>query len=180
MTQPDWYEQLPSARTLWRALRTPVFDPSDYPHPEMVAAAVGLLDAHYRHKAAVDQLTRITQSSTQIEEGEWRVVSDFFAEASRDIAALIARVDTFAHHRVLALGLDSSLAAMHPCGLGTVLTRHIRRWALATAQTGTLIPSSTALTILVEEASGYNRLVEQVITGQVHLPAPARTARTLS
>ncbi|MEU2258144.1 hypothetical protein ABZ540_33785 [Nocardia xishanensis] len=81
-------------RTLWRALRMPVFDPGDYAHTEILDAAVGLLGAHYRHKAAVGQLTRISQPDTEIQQGEWRVVSDFFAEASRDIATLIARVDT--------------------------------------------------------------------------------------
>ncbi|WP_068056280.1 hypothetical protein [Nocardia xishanensis] len=176
---PDWHDQLPSARVLWRALRTPVFDPSDYAHPQVVAAAVGLLDAHHRHDTALGQLTRMSQASTEFGNGEWRVVTDFFADASRDIRALIARVDTVVHHQVLALGIDFSEAAVHPCGIGTVLSRHTRRWALATADNGELVPSSTALGILVEEARVYNRLVKQVITGRVRLPAPAHQARIL-
>ncbi|MET8779062.1 hypothetical protein ABZV58_29010 [Nocardia sp. NPDC004654] len=204
MTAPDWYDQLPSARTLWRALRTPVFDPGDYAYPEVVAATVGLLDAHYRHEAAVCQLTGIAQCGGHIEEDERRVVTDFFAAASRDIAALITRVDTFTHHRVLALGVDDCSAALYPCGLGTVLARHARRcgdgaaghgptargmgwyvvtghdagWALAAARIGTLVPDSTVLTVLAEEASAYNRLVERVLAGQVRLPAPTRADRT--
>ncbi|WP_435593547.1 hypothetical protein [Nocardia sp. bgisy118] len=166
-------------RTLWRALRTPVFDPSHYTHPQVVAAAVGLLDAHYRHNAALGQLTRMSQASTEFGEGEWRVVTDFFADASRDIRALIACVDIVVHHRVLALGIDCSQAAVHPCGIGTVLSRHIRRWASATADNGEMVPSSTALGILVDQARVYNRLVERVITGQVRLPVPAHQARTL-
>ncbi|MFI9410106.1 hypothetical protein [Nocardia gamkensis] len=173
MTRPDWYISIPSARTVWRALRAPVFDPGDYAHPEILTAAVGLLLAHQQ------QLTVFRQIETLIERRaarpDWAVAGEDFAQTTREIHELMARIDLHVHD-LIEHAIDSAHARAHPHGLGEALSRHTRFWARAVTADRDFLPSTVAANELIDQAQDYNHLVARIVSGRVHLPHPASLA----
>ncbi|MDE1675202.1 hypothetical protein [Nocardia gipuzkoensis] len=178
MSRPGWYASIPSARTVWRALRTPAFDPNDYAHPEILTATVELLRAHQR------QLTTFGQVEAMIERRaawpDWPVAADDFTQATREIQQLMARIDHHVHDLLVTHGLDCSRARPHPRGLGETLSHHTRYWAREMTADRDFIPHLVAANVLTEQAWEYNRLIERIVTGRVHLPRPASVAGTAS
>ncbi|MGY5309172.1 hypothetical protein [Nocardia gipuzkoensis] len=169
MSQFDWYAGIPSARTMWRALRTPVFDPADYAHPEVVTATVGLLHAHHRHLTALGQIETLIECTA--DRPEWRVAADVLVRATRDIQGLIARIDHRVHDVLSDHAMDSSDAHSQPRELGAILSRHTRYWASEVTADRDFLPSSDTANTLIEQAAACNRLAARVVTG------PASMAR---
>ncbi|MFF7941574.1 hypothetical protein ACFZC5_17825 [Nocardia gamkensis] len=174
MTRPDWHISIPSARTVWRVLRARAFDPSDYAHPEILTAAVELLQAHQQ------QLTVFGQIETLIERKaarpDWAVAGEDFAQTTREIHELMARIDLHVHDLLIEHAIDSAHARPHPHGLGEALSRHTRFWAREVTADRDFLPSTVAANELIDQAVAYNRLVARIVSGRVHLPHPASLA----
>ncbi|MBF6339781.1 hypothetical protein IU450_28400 [Nocardia abscessus] len=172
MTQLDWYASIPSARTVWRALRARVFDRADYAHPEIVTATVGLLPAHHRQLNALGQIAALI--GCKAARPEWRVAADVLVRATRDIQGLIARIDHRVHDALGDQALDSSHACPQPHGLGAMLSRHTRYWASEVTADRDFRPSSDAANTLIEQAAAYNRLAARIVTGPANIPWATR------
>ncbi|MGW5218764.1 hypothetical protein ACWEQA_12940 [Nocardia sp. NPDC004085] len=170
MSHPDWYVSIPSARTVWRALRTPAFDPGNYAHPEILTATVALLHAHQRQLASFRQIE--TLISTKAAQPDWAVAGKDFAQVTREIHQSMARIDLHVHDLLIEHAIDFAHARPHPHGLGEALSRHTRCWAREMTADPDFIPTSVAANALIEQAHDYNRLVARIVSGRVHLPHP--------
>ncbi|WP_067470553.1 hypothetical protein [Nocardia amamiensis] len=165
MSQFAWYASIPSTRTVWRALRTPVFDPADYAHPEIVTATVGLLHAHHRHLNALGQIETLIERKA--DRPAWRVAADVLV---RDIQTLIAHIDHHVHDVLSNHAMDSSHDRPQPHGLGAMLSRHTRYWASEVTADRDFLTSSDAANTLIEQAAAYNRLAARIVTGPANIP----------
>ncbi|MGY1937692.1 hypothetical protein [Nocardia gipuzkoensis] len=168
MSRPDWYLTIPSARTVWRALRAPAFDPSDYAHPEILTATVGILHAHQRQLASFGQIETLIERMAA--RPDWAVAGEDFARTTREIHELMARIDLHVHDLLIEHAIDFTHARPHPHGLGEALSRHIRSWAREMTADRDFVPTSVAAHALIEQAHDYNRLVGRIVSGRVHLP----------